>query len=75
MSLKNGLKNALVSTVIFKSGYCSVNARNTGTVIATSPIAENLMTSMWFGFLDIIYNHVILSAVEISLKDSSLCSE
>ena len=49
-SLKNGLKNPRVTTVIFTSGYFWVNARKTGTDIATSPIAEKRKTSMCFGF-------------------------
>src|SRR5690606_22414686 len=41
-----GRKNALESTVILKYGCCFTRVCNTGTVIATSPIAESLMTSI-----------------------------
>ena len=36
-------KKGLDKTVILSSGYCRVSASNTGTIIATSPIAENRM--------------------------------
>ena len=38
-----GLKNGLVSTVTLRSGYCRNNAESTGTVMATSPMAERRM--------------------------------
>jgi hypothetical protein len=43
---KNGLKNGREITVILIPGFCSTKARKTGTVMATSPIAESLMTAI-----------------------------
>ena len=48
--LKNGLKKALVKTVSLTLGCCSVKALKTGIDIATSPIAESLITKMCFTF-------------------------
>ena len=45
-SRKNGAKNSRVKTVIFTSGYFLIKARKTGTVIATSPIADKRITNM-----------------------------
>src|SRR5690606_21434603 len=47
--LKIGPKNPLVRTVIFSWGYWLAKADSTGTVMATSPIADNLMTKIWKG--------------------------
>ena len=55
-SLKNGLKKARVKTVILSSGCFRVSARKTGTVIATSPIAERRMTRMFLDGLGIIFH-------------------
>ena len=43
---KKALAKPLLKNVILTWGYCCANALMTGTVIATSPIAENLMTSI-----------------------------
>ena len=48
MSSKKGLKKGRETTVILTSGYCKEKAFSTGTVIATSPIAESLITKMCF---------------------------
>ena len=45
-SLNNGWKNGLEITVILTFGYFSLKALKTGTVMATSPIAESLMTAI-----------------------------
>lgn len=47
--LKKGCKKAGVSTTICASGYCLRNAPTTGTLIATSPIAERRMTRIRIG--------------------------
>lgn len=52
MPSKKGLKKGLETTVIFKLGCCSANARITGTVIATSPMADNRMTAICVMVLD-----------------------
>jgi hypothetical protein len=46
MFSKIGFKNRRETTVILTSGYCAVNAKITGTVIATSPIAESLIIAI-----------------------------
>jgi hypothetical protein len=38
--------------VIFTSGYCWAKARKTGTVIATSPIAESRITAICLILVD-----------------------
>jgi hypothetical protein len=43
---KKGLKNGLEITVILTCGYWLTKVRKTGTVMATSPIAESLMTAI-----------------------------
>ena len=43
--LVNGFKNGFESTVILTLGCCSTKAFITGAVIATSPIAESLITN------------------------------
>ena len=48
MFSKKGLKNGREITVILTLGYCFTKARKTGTVMATSPIAESLMTAICF---------------------------
>ena len=55
-TLKNGLKKTRVKTVILSSGCFRVSARKTGTVIATSPIAERRMTRMFLDGLGIIFH-------------------
>ena len=52
-SLKKGAKKGRVNTVNLTLGYCLLKARNTGTVIATSPIAERRITKICFGVFDI----------------------
>jgi hypothetical protein len=49
ISSKKGLKNGRETTVIFTLGYCKEKALSTGTVIATSPIAESRITKMCEG--------------------------
>jgi len=44
ISLKKGSKKGLETTVILTLGYCVTKARRTGTIIATSPIAESRIT-------------------------------
>ena len=43
---KKDLKKGREMTVMITSGYCFTKARKTGTVMATSPIAESLMTAI-----------------------------
>ena len=43
---KNGRAKGRLSMVILTSGYCLASESTTGTVIATSPSAENLIISM-----------------------------
>src|SRR5690606_15899143 len=51
-----GLKNALESMVIFISGYALLRILMTGTIMATSPIAEDRMMRRCFGgFMDFIF--------------------
>jgi hypothetical protein len=52
MPSKKGLKNGREITVILISGFCCTNALKTGTVMATSPIAESLITAICWGFFD-----------------------
>ena len=46
MYSKNGRAKGRLSMVILTSGYCRASESITGTVIATSPSAENLIISM-----------------------------
>ena len=47
---KKGLKKGRETTVIFTFGFCSTNALITGTVIATSPMADIRITAIcWVG--------------------------
>ena len=43
---ENWFKKGLETTVILTSGCCAVNAKITGTVMATSPIAESLIIAI-----------------------------
>ena len=70
-SRKKGLKRSLVKTVSLTSGYCFVKARNTGTVMATSPIAERRMTRICVGNLAIAY----MRLASLNLKVSCLYSD
>src|SRR5690606_1038297 len=76
-SLKNGVKNTRVKIVSFTLGYWAANAFKTGTVIATSPMAESRMTRMCVGFSDIILlchversQNIFLKILHFVLNDS-----
>jgi hypothetical protein len=49
---KKGLKKGREIKVIFTAGCCLAKARKIGTVMATSPIAESLMTAICLIFFD-----------------------
>ena len=50
-SSKKAFANGLLSTVMRMFGYCVANEYTTGTVIATSPIAENLIIKICSVFI------------------------
>ena len=72
---KKGLKKGLEITVIFTSGCCATNARITGTVIATSPIAESRITAICLMDLDkiIFYSDTIPGSNRRHYTFSSVC--
>lgn len=48
---KKGLNFSRVTMVIFRSGFCFIAFKTTGSIRATSPIAENLKIITFFIFL------------------------